>query len=330
MSGPFTRAGASINATEARRASMAAREHRRASLAAPSDEDRAKLAELAAAEEKAAAVAAEAAAAALAAATAAPTRGQRKQSARARQRRVSITRAVVPQNQSLPDVVAAVREDRAMVAWLRSRPWSQGAPAGWLESAGGEEASLGELCATGLPFLTVADWLKPGTVRWAEVRWPCESEADHEANCAAALGVMKEVGFKDAASIIKPADLAAGRVLARARGLLWLLMRQERLDAAGITVGGQQKLLSWANAKQEECAAPLPAELLLAQGRASVVGGAPQLRIARFDDPRLQSGYFVLRLLGAIRPDLLEITERHARPGDEQAEQRVERAVCPI
>ena len=37
------------------------------------------------------------------------------------QRRVSITRAVVPQNQSLPDVVAAVREDRAMVAWLRER-----------------------------------------------------------------------------------------------------------------------------------------------------------------------------------------------------------------
>jgi len=58
------------------------------------------------------------------------------------------------------------------------------------------------------------------------VHSPCASEAERGDNCAAALEAMKALGFKDAASIIKPSDLAAGKVKSRARGLLWLLMRQ--------------------------------------------------------------------------------------------------------
>ena len=64
------------------------------------------------------------------------------------------------------------------------------------------------------------------------VHSPCASEAERGDNCAAALEAMKALGFKDAASIIKPSDLAAGKVKSRARGLLWLLMRQVRARAS--------------------------------------------------------------------------------------------------
>ena len=124
-----------------------------------------------------------------------------------------------------------------MLAWLRSRPWSDKAPAGWLDAApNDEDEALGELLATGLPFLAVADWMQPGTVDWAAVHSEAHarqlSEEERGDNCAAALEAMKALGFKDAASIIKPSDLAAGKVKSRARGLLWLLMRQVRVWAS--------------------------------------------------------------------------------------------------
>eukprot|EP00964_Phaeocystis_antarctica_P106553 scaffold71413_cov45-Phaeocystis_antarctica.AAC.2 len=102
-------------------------------------------------------------------------------------------------------------------------------------------------------------------------------------------------------------------------------MRQERLDAAGVLRGGQQRLLYWANARTAECRVPLPAALVLKQGRGSVVpGGASPLKIARFDDPRLKSGLFLLRLLSALQPDIVELTDEQAMPSDDKAEEQAE------
>ena len=42
------------------------------------------------------------------------------------------------------------------------------------------------------------------------------------------------------------------------------------------------------------------------------------LRISRFDDPRLKSGYYLLRLLCAIKPGAVELSDAHAEQGDEQ------------
>jgi len=123
-------------------------------------------------------------------------------------------------------------------------------------------------------------------------------------------------------------------------------MRQERLDAAGVLRGGQQKLLYWANArtvspdphpnphphphphphpKQAECTVPLPATLVMAQARGSVAqGGASPLKIARFDDPRLKSGLFLLRLLSALDKDVVELTFEQAMPSEDQKEEQAE------
>ena len=81
--------------------------------------------------------------------------------------------------------------------------------------------------------------------------------------------MLERLGFRDAVSVVRPGELAASLVPARAGGLLWLLMRQALLRRAGCAHGGGAELLAWANA------------------RAAGVSG---IRIARFDDTRLHNG----------------------------------------
>jgi len=70
---------------------------------------------------------------------------------------------------------------------------------------------------------------------------------------------------------------------------------------------------------------PLPATLVMAQARGSVAqGGASPLKIARFDDPRLKSGLFLLRLLSALDKDVVELTFEQAMPSEDQKEEQAE------
>ena len=135
-------------------------------------------------------------------------------------------------------------------------------------------ASLSEVCATALPYLAVADYLQPKTVAWPHVHAaPCALVWQRAANCALAMRVLEQRGFRDAVSVVKPGELAVDIVPARARGLLWLLMRQVMLRMAGCAHGGGAELLAWANSK---------------------AAGSSGIKIARFDDPRLHNGVFLL------------------------------------
>ena len=63
----------------------------------------------------------------------------------------------------------------------------------------------------------------------------------------------------------------------------------------------------------------------MAQARGSVAqGGASPLKIARFDDPRLKSGLFLLRLLSALDKDVVELTFEQAMPSEDQKEEQAE------
>ena len=79
----------------------------------------------------------------------------------------------------------------------------------------------------------MADHLHPGAVEWETTHAATPRLWQRAANCAEALAVFSALGFRDAASVVKPADLALGAAAPRARALLWLLMRQEMLQLAG-------------------------------------------------------------------------------------------------
>jgi plastin-1 len=182
--------------------------------------------------------------------------------------------------------------------------------------------SLSEACASGLLMLSVADHLRPGTVDWARVQVPAPHKWQRVANCAEALATFNVLGFKDAASVVKPADLALGAVALRARALLWLLMRQAMLRLAGTARGGGSELLAWANRKVAETAAAGGGQpIVVGEGGAGGSGGGSSgsggrgggnaLRITRFDDPKLHNGFYLLSLLRAIAPAAVEARAVH-------------------
>ena len=195
------RASAATN--HARRLSVTAVNNRRASITAPTEDERVRLAKLASEQERLAAEAA-AEAKALLVKAAAATKTRKATTVKGHGRRMSLSRALAATATTISpaDAAAAEREDQAMLSWLRSQPWSADAPVGWLDTPSIDDAGLSELLATGLPFLAVADWLKPGVVAWSGVHSTCETEQQRSDNCFAALGVMKELGFKDAVTFL--------------------------------------------------------------------------------------------------------------------------------
>lgn len=112
-----------------------------------------------------------------------------------------------------------------MLAWLRGLHLPKLQPL--LSAPASGAPSLSEACATALPYLAVADYLQPRTVAWEQIHpAPCAKVWQRAANCAQAVKVLEQRGFRDAVSVVRPGELAINVVPARARGLLWLLMRQ--------------------------------------------------------------------------------------------------------
>ena len=202
--------------------------------------------------------------------------------------------AAVKEVAAAREAAATAREEAAMLAWVRGLQL----PPLVTESFDG--VSLSEACTSGLLLLAVADHLNPGAVEWGRTHAAAPHVWQRAANCAEALAVFGALGFRDAASVVKPADLALGAAAPRARALLWLLMRQEMLNLAGTARGGGSALIGWANRRVGEADAG---------GGGGGGGGGGALRITRFDDPKLHTGFYLLRLLRVVAPAAVDATE---------------------
>ena len=78
------------------------------------------------------------------------------------------------------------------------------------------------------------------------------------------------------------------------------------LRRAGCAHGGGAELLAWANSK---------------------AAGSSGIRIARFDDPRLHNGVFLLHVLRAVAPEALDPKAFHLGSTQEHAHANAELCV---
>ena len=164
--------------------------------------------------------------------------------------------------------------------WIASLGLGRGLHADW----------LAEDCRDGLLLLRIEDKLAPGAVDWSRVSLKPRSVFQRTENCNYALQLARRLGLRTVG--IAGQDIAAGnRKLTTA--IIWQLMRASVLRFLSELSMDEQDIRTWANRRVAAAAAD----------------GAAPMNIASFKDSKLQTGVFVLRLLGAVAPECVEAAE---------------------
>uniref|UniRef100_A0A7S3SBB2 Calponin-homology (CH) domain-containing protein n=1 Tax=Emiliania huxleyi TaxID=2903 RepID=A0A7S3SBB2_EMIHU len=182
--------------------------------------------------------------------------------------------------QAEPEAPASKRGRRGN----RSQEREEAALRMWMASLGlGLESlsSLYEDCRTGVVFLRLLDFLRPGAVDWSRVLLEPRSIYERVQNCNRAVSVARQVGLVVAGFSGK--DLADGismYILSMASQLMRTHACQF-LEALGM---GDADMLEWANCQIKRHDEAMP-------------------NLRNFADPQIRTGVFLLKLLRSVAPE---------------------------